>query len=146
SARLDEQRIRLLEKILERRFATYGAVLSLLGKVRDFDSPDGSHFRDLQENPDCLAEIASNLLEQLYGDAGLVMEMDTRNTLVAAMQTAENFRLGRASFEDLCEAFFMARRFLRSDLQILDHPQIKGQLEKMQESFRELFEERMKHA
>jgi len=143
-AKQDEQRIRLLERTLDRRFATYGSVLSLLGRVRDYDSPDGSYFRELQETRDQMAEISSGLLGHLYGDAGLAMEMDTRNSLVEAIQTAENFRLGRASLEDLCERFFMARRFLRSDLQIGDHPAIKGQLEKIQEDFRELMERRRK--
>jgi hypothetical protein len=70
------------------------------------------------------------------------LEMDTRNALIEAIQTAENFRLRRASLEDLCESFFMARRFLRSDLQILDHPSLKGQLERMQAGFNLLLEER----
>jgi hypothetical protein len=141
-AKQDEQRIRLLERTLDRRFASYGAVLSLLGKVRDYDSPDGCHFRQLQEDPASLSRVSSELLKQLYGDAGLVMEMDTRNALIEAIQTAENFCLQRASLEDLCESFFMARRFLRSDLQILDHPSIKGQLVRMQEGFNLLLEER----
>jgi hypothetical protein len=143
-AKQDEQQIRLLEKTLDRRFASYGAVLSLLGRVRDYDSPDGSHFRELQETRGQMADISNGLLCHLYGDAGLAMEMDTRNALVEAIQTAESFRLGRASLEDLCESFFMARRFLRSDLQICDHPTIKGQLERIQEDFRSLLEERRK--
>lgn len=143
-ARQDEQRLRLLERTLDRRFSTYGPVLALLGRVRDYNSPDGSHFNELKENPALLSEVSSGLVGHLYGEAGLVMEMDTRNALVEAVQVAEEFRLGHASLEDLCEVFFMARRFLRSDLQICDYPQVKGQLDKMQENFNLLLEERRK--
>lgn len=141
-AKQDEQRMRLLERTLDRRFSSYGPVLTLLGKVRDYDSPDGSHFHELEEHPALLSQVSSELLKQLYGDAGLVMEMDTRNALIKAIQTAESFSIRQASLEDLCGSFFMARRFLRSDLQIIDHPSIKGQLERIQEGFNLLLKDR----
>ncbi len=143
-AKQDEQHLRVFERTLERRIETYGPVLSLLGKVRDYDSPDRKYYRDLLKNRDQLSEVSDGLLEALYGEAGLVMEMQTRNALVAAYWAVEAFCTENGGISDVIRKFYVARRFLRSDLQIADDPSIKGTFEKRRDEFLEVLDSKLK--
>jgi hypothetical protein len=71
------------------------------------------------KNPARLKETANELLKHLYGEAGLVMSMETRNLLHGARTACLQFRPGYSE-ELLIDRFFYARRQLRLDIQITD--------------------------
>jgi hypothetical protein len=106
------------------RLASYGAVLKTLGAVSDVvDSRDSDPFRALLENPDRLSTTATALFDHLYGEAGLLMTMRTRNVLHRARQACASFLASDGSQKDgkeLVDAFFRARRYIRADLELLD--------------------------
>ena len=110
----------LLQERIRRRYESYPEVLSALGAVRDIPDPGREHYRQLEENPTTLSPVADELLRHLYGFAGLVMSMATRNQLLAAWYACKLFEAGEITTDQLVDMFFQARRQLRRDLEIDD--------------------------
>jgi hypothetical protein len=128
-----ERRIQYLERLVDRRFESYPAVMRTLGGVRDVQDPAGHHYRDLERNRSSLLTAADELLGHLYGAPGLFMQYETRNQLLAAWFACHRFQQGDATLDDLRIAFFRARRRLREDLQIADEKERKTELERISE-------------
>jgi hypothetical protein len=124
--RLEEVRLRkdfLLEQYRYRPTA-YRDVLTTLGSVSDVDYQRDSGWQTkLIQNRDVLRETADSLYKQLYGEAGLLMTMRTRNYIHQARWASLAFLNSDAQPEDfkrLINAFFYARRYLRADLELMD--------------------------
>jgi hypothetical protein len=84
---------------------------------------DPDPYRVLREDPDRLSNTAAALFDHLYGNAGLLMTMPTRNVVHHARLACASFLASRGSQEDgaeLVDAFFLARRYIRADLELLD--------------------------
>ena len=113
-------RSKFLHDIVMERYKTYSAVLNILGTVRDIPDPQEKHWQSLEQNPEQLLTIANDLIGQLYGNAGLVMSMDTRNVLLSVYYACHLFQEKQITRTRLVQEFFQARRQLRSDLQIED--------------------------
>ncbi len=121
------------------RVAAYGDVLNTLGAVSDVSIPDGPDpYRVLHQNRSNLERTAEALYNHLYGRAGLLMTMRTRNYLHTARRECLSFLASdgdKIHGDKLVNAFFDARRYLRADLELLDDrsPQT---LEKIAEQLR----------
>ncbi len=115
-----EKRLEPFARIREERLTTYAPVFEILGHVRDVPDPDKRHWQNLENNRPDVEAAADKLLEHLYGEAGLVMSYKTRNAILAAYVVSVRFAGSRVSLESLIEAYYLARRSLRVDLEILD--------------------------
>lgn len=105
----------------EHRAATFPDVFRTLSAVRDVPDPvDEDHWRELERNRDILTPVAAQLLEHLYGPAGLFMHYDTRNRVLRAYESCLEWKAGSIDLHGLIKAFFLARRFLREDLNLVD--------------------------
>lgn len=124
---VSDWQVQFLQDLVTRRVEAYPAVLRTLGAVRDVGSDDG-HLAAIQDHPEGLLQTADRLLEHLYGEAGLLMSMGTRNRLHVARMTCLEFQKGTVSSDDLVDDFFYARRELRKDIQIADSDSIKTAL------------------
>jgi len=108
------------------RIAAYGGVLRTLGAVSDVTIASGggpSKYKELHANRELFLSTASALYEHLYGEAGLLMTMDTRNVLHDARRKCVAFLNSdgdRKHGDELVDAFFYARRYLRADLELVD--------------------------
>ena len=106
------------------RLASYSPVLTTLGTVSDSDlrrAPQG--FEELRTNPETLVSTATALLQHLYGQAGLLMTMQTRGVIHDAAWACHRYlssEPGQPANDDLADAFYWARRYLRADLELLD--------------------------
>ena len=109
-----------LEGIVGERLRTYAPVFKTLGEVRDVPDPQQEHWNTLKKNPEKLLRVADELLSHLYGEAGLLMEMNTRNSLLTAYYSCHKFQNNEIKLERLVSDFYQARRKLRADLQIPD--------------------------
>jgi hypothetical protein len=116
---VSDWQVQFLHDLVTRRVEAYPAVLRTLAVVRDVEG-DEDHLAAVGDHPERLLETADQLLEHLYGEAGLVMSMGTRNRLHAARMACLKFQKGAASLDDLVYVFFYARRELRKDIQIAD--------------------------
>ncbi|MDX2463262.1 MAG: tyrosine-protein phosphatase [Porticoccus sp.] len=118
-----EQKISLEKEIffkrLEKRYSLYEKTFSLLGSVRDIEYPTEHHV-DLKKNRKNLIETADSLLEELYGEAGLFMEYETRSCILKTYQTSYRYSKGEASLSELIDSYYKARRYLRKDLSFDD--------------------------
>lgn len=107
------------QDLVNARLQCYAPVFTSLGAI-----PDTSvHHKEFIASPQKLDEIkhsvATELKAELYGPAGLLMEYDTRNWIHrAAIACTMDFP--KIHFEDLVGVFFVARRYLRSDLGLRD--------------------------
>ena len=107
------------------RLAAYRDVLKTLGAVSDVEfsrSPD--KYEELHQNKELLLSTASALYDHLYGEAGLLMTMPTRNSLHSARLECLAFLKGPGDEQAggiLVEVFFRARRYLRADLELTDN-------------------------
>jgi hypothetical protein len=119
--------IEFLHELVERRLASYPPVFATLGAVIDIDDPDSRV--DTDESPTRLLEVAQKIMEHLYGEAGLLMPMKTRNHLHTARLEALKWYAGHGDHDDLVNAFFYARRRLRADIQIGDSKDIETALQ-----------------
>ena len=126
--------VQFLHDLVTRRVETYPAILRTLAAVRDV--PDKDHLGAVRDHPERLLETADQLLAHLYGEAGLVMSMETKNRLHAVRTACLNFQTGAVSLNDLVKRFFYARRELRRDIQIADSKSIATAL-------REIADERL---
>jgi len=109
-----------LSIMVQERLKTYAPVLKTLGEVRDIPDPEEKHWDMLKEHPEILLRVADELLFHLYGQAGLLMEMDTRNSLLNAFFSCYQFQQKDIKFEKVVFDFYQARRKLRADLQLQD--------------------------
>lgn len=106
------------------RVSKYGPVLRTLGAVSDVElrrRPESA--RELQQNRKFLTSTADSIRDHLYGEAGLLMTMTTRNALHVARAECLTFRDAAGMSTEvgsLADAFFYARRYLRADLELLD--------------------------
>jgi len=114
--------VQFLHDLVTRRVETYSPILGTLAAVRDV--PDKDHLRSVRDHPERLLETADQLVKHLYGEAGLVMSMETRNRLHHVRTACLNFQTGAVSLNDLVHRFFYARRELRRDIQIADSKSI----------------------
>lgn len=115
-----ELRSEFLHKLVEQRYSTYPPVLQVLGRVRDVPDPSQQHYKSLEVKPEQLLPTADDILEHLYGAAGLVMSMDTRNQLISAWYACHLVQAGEVEVPHVVREFYLARRSLRADLQIDD--------------------------
>ena len=91
-----------------------------MGSVRDVPDPKEEHWQSLAKNPEQLLRVSDDLIEQLYGEAGLFMSMETRDALLSVYYACHLFQTNQIPLKRLVKEFFGARRQLRSDLQIED--------------------------
>lgn len=82
--------------------------------------PKGKHYQSLEEDRTQLFSVAEQLLGHLYGEAGLLMEYDTRNALFEAWKACHLFAEDKVTLRQLVGYFYLARRWVRADLQMED--------------------------
>ncbi|MCA1687545.1 MAG: hypothetical protein LC714_02870 [Actinobacteria bacterium] len=106
------------------RLAAYGDVMRTLGAVSDVDfRRDPASFMTAADTPELLLSTAAGLYDHLYSQPGLLMTMETRSVFHHAREQCIAFLAGNKTIkdaEDLTDAFFYARRYLRADLELLD--------------------------
>jgi hypothetical protein len=134
-SKLGELEVKFLHERIAQRYKTYPQVFNVLGSVRDVPDPDGKHYESLLQNREQLRKIADRLLMYLYGDAGLVMGMSVRNALLNVWQACHYFQTDDVTLKQLIGYFFLARRWLRADLQILDIEEVKSELDEIKIRF-----------
>jgi hypothetical protein len=126
-----EQRTQLevgfLQTLVEERLRCYPPVFKLLGEVRD-TAVRGTHLDAIEANPAQLVEVADELWDHVYGDAGLLMSMETRNGLLDVVQICRDFDAGEVSLGRVRLQFQMGRRLVRADLQIEDIEQVRSEV------------------
>jgi hypothetical protein len=114
------------EFLMERyrqRLQVYAPVMRSLGAVTDAEVMQADADLHVLLAPDLLRRAAVELREHLFGDAGLVMDKETRDWIYAARFEALSYLAGRTDDEDkvrLAEAFNQARRAVRRDLGMID--------------------------
>jgi hypothetical protein len=119
-----EWQVQFLRDLVDKRQAAYPGVFALLGAVIDVGDERGR----ADETPERLRAVAEELRGHLYGPAGLVMSMESRNWAHTARMAALEFLDGDGSHDDLVDAFYEARRSLRADIQIADTKGLKTAL------------------
>lgn len=110
--------IQFLRDVVQRRVSVYTGVFRTLAAIRDV-SEEG-HRRIVQEHPERLMKTADELLDHLYGEAGLVMSMSARDQLHHARLACIRFQSDPESIRELMTSFYYARRQLRRDIQLAD--------------------------
>jgi len=110
---------------LKKRYTLYSRVFKLLGEVRDIEYPR-EHYIELEKHKKELVEIADKILDELYGEAGLFMEYETRNAILKAYQMSYRYANNEILLNDLVDAYYIARRFLRKDLEFDDYAASKS--------------------
>jgi hypothetical protein len=106
-----------------RRVTPYTDIWRILGAVSDVSLGDADRYEALLADPGRLRDATTRLEEHLYGEAGLLMDWNTRNRIHEARLEAMNFLSGSAgpdAGDRLVNAFYRARRALRNDLGIVD--------------------------
>jgi hypothetical protein len=130
-----QREMEFIKAKVERRFQVYPSVFEVLGKVRDVPDPKGEHYQSLEENRTDLLSVAENLLGHLYGEAGLLMEYDTRNALLEAWKACHLFVDDKVTLRQLVGYFYLARRWVRADLQMEDIEGVRGSLVQIREKY-----------
>lgn len=133
--KLAELESKFLHERVVQRYKTYPKVFKLLGTVRDVSDPKQEHYRSLLKDRKKLLETADNLLIYLYGDAGLLMEWQTRNALLNTYLACHYFQDDTITLYELAGYFYLARRWLRADLQIEDIQKVKSKFEEIRKKF-----------
>lgn len=100
----------------------YQEVFIVLGAVPDFIS--------VELSKEQLRETADKILKHLYGPAGLVMQMETRNALIYAWKVCKGFQKDEYNEDQLKDAFYFAGRYIRTDLQLDDIAEIESEWKK----------------
>ncbi len=107
-----------------RRLSSYPPVMKTLGAVSDvLYAPGPDTYRVLRQDQEHLLTTAHQIYDHLYGEAGLLMTMTTRNYVHTARAECLAFIDDGGSDEAgdrLVNAFYFARRYLRADLELLD--------------------------
>jgi len=114
----------LLFKRLEKRYSLYNKTFKLLGTVRDIEYPE-EHRISIEENKQQVIKTADLLLKELYGEAGLFMEYETRSLILKTYQASYRYANNELDFEDLVDSYYNARRHLRKDLEFDDSSSAK---------------------
>jgi hypothetical protein len=137
NTKLAELEAQFLYGRVAQRYKYYPAVFEVLGRVRDVPDPKQEHYNELVDNKEILQNAAAELLTHLYGDAGLVMRMSTRNAVLRAWLACKLFQAGdkNVQLRQLIGYFFFARRWLRADLQIEDDQGVESELDEIRERF-----------
>lgn len=106
------------------RLSSYSAVMRTLGAVISVGveaAPDRHEV--LPQSKELLQSTADALYEHLYSEAGLLMTLGTRDRLhsarLACLHSLQENGSNEAA-DDLIDAFYIARRYLRADLELLD--------------------------
>jgi len=132
---LAELEVKFIHERIAQRYKIYSKVFKVLGAVRDVSEPDRKHHKSLLQNKEQLEGTAHDLLLHLYGDAGLIMEIPTRNALLNAWLACHLFQTGDVNLNQLIGYFFYARRRLRADLGIDDVEEVQSELEKIRKKY-----------
>lgn len=114
----------LLFKRLDKRYALYNKTFKLLGSVRDIEYPK-EHHTYIENNKQQVIKTADLLLEELYGEAGLFMEYETRSLILKTYQASYKFANNELSLNELIDSYYKARRCLRKDLEFDDSSDTK---------------------
>ena len=109
----------LLLKRLDKRYELYSKTFKLLGSVMDIEYPE-KHHREIENNKKQVVETADLLLEELYGEAGLFMEYETRSLILKTYQASHKYANNELSLNKLIDSYYIARRHLRKDLEFDD--------------------------
>jgi len=110
---------------LKKRYTLYAQTFNLLGKVRDIEYPQ-EHYIELENHKKELIQVADKILDELYGEAGLFMEYETRNAILKAYQMSYRYANNEILLNDLVDSYYIARRFLRKDLEFDDYAASKS--------------------
>jgi len=129
-----EWQVQFLRDLVQRRQDLYPPVFEALGVVVDLRDPVARSFSD--ESPEALLDSAREIRAHLYGSAGLVMSMESRNWLHLARVEALKWAKGNGSHDDLVDSFYYARRQLREDIQIADLKDVQTALNSISEERR----------
>jgi len=114
----------LLFKRLDKRYALYNKTFKLLGSVRDIEYPK-EHHKYIEDNKQQVIETADLLLEELYGEAGLFMEYETRSLILKTYQASYKYANNELTLNELIDSYYKARRCLRKDLEFDDSSDTK---------------------
>ena len=133
--KLAELETKFLHERVVQRYKNYPEVFKILGTVRDVSDPKQEHYKLLLEDKKKLLETAENLLVHLYGDAGLLMEWETRNALLNTYLACHFFQNNKIKLYQLVGYFYLARRWLRADLQIEDIQEVNSKFEGIRKKF-----------
>ena len=74
-----------------------------------------------------LKKTADKILKHIYGPAGLVMQMETRDAAIYVWEICEEFQNKEIDLDQLENAFYYVRRYLRADLQLDDIEEINSE-------------------
>lgn len=130
-----QREMEFIKAKVERRFQVYPSVFEVLGNVRDVPDPKGQHYQSLEEDCTQLLPVAEQLLGHLYGEAGLLMEYDTRNALLEAWEACHLFAEDKVTLRQLVGYFYLARRWVRADLQMEDIEGVHSSLMQIREKY-----------
>jgi hypothetical protein len=131
---ISEWRVQFLRELVANRQAAYPVVFASLGAVIDIGDPDSQ--RQMDESPERLLAVASEILGHLYGEAGLLMSMSTRNWLHRVRIESLKWHAGHGDYTKLVNAFFYARRHMRQDIQIADFTTLETALSEISDERR----------
>jgi hypothetical protein len=134
-SKVAEIEAKFLHERVAQRYKTYPEVFKVLGAVRDVPDPAKEHYKSLLQNRRQLQETADSILKHLYGDAGLVMGMPTRNALLSVWRACYLFQTNKVTLRQLVGYFFIARRWLRVDLQIVDIQEVMSELDEIRKRY-----------
>lgn len=102
------------------RLSSYSRVFRTLGAVVSVEIDRESNRLEVLPPSEELQSTADALYEHLYGEPGLLMTPTTRERLHGARVTCLLFLQGQRTEDDLVDAFYNARRYLRADLEMID--------------------------
>jgi hypothetical protein len=119
-AKLGGVELALHRDLARARRVSYPKVFQTLGRISDVGQPTSEPC----PKEHLLNTLSSELFQHLYGDAGLLMEMPTRNALHRAWVACLLHSAGEIEWRQLQGYFFWARRWLRADLGIKDAEEI----------------------
>lgn len=106
------------------RLSHYSAVMRTLGAVISVGVENETDRHEvLPQSKELLQSTADALYEHLYSEAGLLMTQETRRRLhtarLACLRSLQE-NGSKDAANDLVDAFFVARRYLRADLELVD--------------------------
>jgi len=134
----------LLFKKLNKRYSLYAKTFKLLGTVRDIEYPIEHHL-DLENNKQQVIATADLLLDELYGEAGMFMEYKTRSQILKTYQNSYKYVKGEVSLSELIDSYYIARRYLREDLEFDDNKGTKKSQDILKNQKKEIMEEKQKN-
>lgn len=133
----------LLLKKLDKRYGLYAKTFKLLGSVLDIEYPE-EHHRDIENNRQHVIKTADLLLEELYGEAGLFMEYETRSLILKTYQASHRYANNELSLDKLIDSYYLARRQIRKDLEFDDASSSKTSKDILKDKKLEKLEQKQK--